>query len=385
LEGKVFSLRDGKPVLEKDVDERQVVALLEDDPGPAFATTNAAALYRISGRTERRGVYTSPTLDARQLARFGTLRWQGRRPQGSQVRFSIRSGMSSDPDRTWSNWTPWQEGTEVPLERLAPGRYFQWRAELEADGGQSPSISEILISYEQANLPPRIERLTVMEPGQVLVPANFNPAQQVYEPVHPDRQGIFTMLEAEEPSESRRMKTLWKKGYRTLQWTAEDPNGDELLYALEFRRADENDRWLAMAKDLKDSHYSFDATALPDGRYRFKLIVRDRIRAEDAEVQQTEEVSEPVLVDHSVPELVGVEADTGYLLVEVRDQWSPLRTAEFSLDAGEWLPARAVDGLLDGQHEKLVVDSPESGGLVLLRLMDAAFNVVTFDLSQGVQ
>ncbi|MGB5574904.1 MAG: hypothetical protein WBO69_16115 [Thermoanaerobaculia bacterium] len=382
LEGKVFSLSDGKPVLEKDVDERQVVVLLEDDPGPAFATTNAAALYRISGRTERRGVYTSPTLDAQQFATFGNLRWQGKVPQGSQVRFSFRTGMSSDPDRTWSDWTLWQVGMEVSLAQLPAGRYFQWRAELEADGGTSPSLSEIQISYKQTNLPPRIDSLTVMEPGQVLVPANFNPAQQVYEPVHPDRQGIFTVLEAETPSENRRLKTLWKKGYRTLRWKSEDPNEDDLFFDLEFRRADWNESWLPMAKDLRDSHHSFDATALPDGRYRFRLSVRDRIRSEESGVQRSEEISEPVLVDHSVPELVGVQRQAESLEVQVEDRWSPLRRAEFSLDAGEWLPARPVDGLLDGQNERLLVDIPASGKLILLRLMDAAFNVVTFDLSQ---
>lgn len=383
LEGKVFSLSDGKAVLEKDVDERQVVALLEDEPGPAFATTNAAAFYRISGRTERRGVYTSPTLDAKQFATFGNLRWQGKLPTAAGIRFSFRSGMSSDPDRTWSAWTPWQSGAEVSLDELPPGRYVQWRAELQADDGQSPSISEVLISYKQANLPPRIESLTVMDPGQVLVPTNFNPAQQIYEPVHPDRQGIFTVLEAQPPNDNRRLKTLWKKGYRTLRWKAEDPNGDDLFGELGFRRSAGDGDWLSMAEDLKESHYSFDGTALPDGRYRFRLVVRDRLRASEPEVQLATEISEPVLVDNSVPELLEVQRTANGFEVVVRDRWSPLRRAEFSLDADEWLPARAVDGLLDGQHERLLIESPDSTKLVLLRLMDAAFNVVTFDLSQG--
>jgi hypothetical protein len=385
LEGKVYSLSNGKPVLEKDVDERQVVVLLDDDPGPAFATTNAAAVYRISGRTERRGVYTSPTLDAQQFATFGNLRWQGKTPQGSRVRFSLRSGMSSDPDRTWSAWTAWQSGMEIPLTQVPAGRYFQWRAELEADGGVSPSLSEILISYKQANLPPRIESLTVMEPGQVLVPANFNPAQQVYEPIHPDRQGIFTVLEAKATNENRRLKTLWKKGYRTLRWKSEDPNEDDMFANLEFRRADAEEHWLPMAEDLTDTHHSFDATALPDGRYRFRLIVRDRLRSEESEVEVAELISEPVLVDHSVPVLIGVERQAAGLEVEVEDLLSPLRRAEFSLDAGEWIPAGTVDGLLDGQHETLLLDLPDSAKLVLLRLMDAAFNVVTFDLTREGQ
>jgi hypothetical protein len=140
-----------------------------------------------------------------------------------------------------------------------------------------------------------------------------------------------------------------------------------------------------MAEDLTDTHHSFDATALPDGRYRFRLIVRDRLRSEESEVQEAEVISEPVLVDHSVPVLIGVEKQAAGLEVEVEDLLSPLRRAEFSLDAGEWIPAGVVDGLLDGQHERLLLDFPDSGKLVLLRLMDAAFNVVTFDLSRDGQ
>ena len=181
------------------------------------------------------------------------------------------------------------------------------------------------------------------------------------------------------------MKTLWKKGFRTLRWKSEDPNEDALFADLEFRRADGNGDWLPMARDLKGTLHDFSVTALPDGRYRFRLIVRDRVRSEEPEAQQSEEISEPVLVDHSTPKLISVDRQSGSLEVAVEDHLSPLRRGEFSIDAGEWLPARPVDGLLDGQRERLLVDHPESGKLVLLRLMDAAFNVVTFDLSQGGQ
>jgi len=48
-EGKLYSLRDGSVVLEKDVDERQIVAVMPDQHGPALATTNAAALRVTCG------------------------------------------------------------------------------------------------------------------------------------------------------------------------------------------------------------------------------------------------------------------------------------------------------------------------------------------------
>ena len=71
------------------------------------------------------------------------------------------------------------------------------------------------------------------------------------------------------------MKTLWKKGHRSLRWSVEDDNGDELRYRLAFRpeAAAGNgagpegaaDGWLPMAGDLEDDHFGFDSTALPDG------------------------------------------------------------------------------------------------------------------------
>ena len=72
------------------------------------------------------------------------------------------------------------------------------------------------------------------------------------------------------------------------------------------------------------------------------------------------------------------------LRVVVRDTASPIREAVYSVDAAEWKPARAADGLLDGRTETLVIeggDPDEKAGLVLLRVTDAAHNVMTFDLT----
>ncbi len=386
LDGKVFSLQDHRPVLEADVDERQIVKILDDETGPAFATTNASALYQISRRSTRTGQYTSPALDSGQIARFGTLRWQGRVPAGTTLAFSVRSGMSSAPDRTWTQWSEPASGREIPLGELASGRYVQWRAGFEATKSLSPILTEVTLSYVQANLSPSIGRFEALDPGQILVPSNFNTSQQVFEPVSPDRQGIFTTIEPAKPPEgSQRLKTLFKKGYRTFQWKAEDPNDDPLRFELSFRSEDAANDWMSVVDDLEEDHYSFDSTALPDGRYRFHLRALDRPRDDDRELKTTEEISEPIVIDHSVPTLREVSKQGDALAVEVEDRWNPIRLAEYSMNAGEWIPARSEDGLLDGQRETLVLPIPDTGSLMLLRVLDAAFNVVTFDISREIQ
>lgn len=389
LEGKLYSWDGERMVLEKDLDERQVVALLPGEAGPVFATTNAPAVYRVTPEKELSGTYTSPALDAGAVARFGTLRFHGRVSGGAEVRFAFRSGVSSDPDRTWSDWTepraPSPSG-EVSLEGLPRGRYVQWRAVLGAGRSErSPRIDSVELTYRQENLRPRVSSFTVLDPGEILVPAGFNPTQQVFEPVSPNREGIFTTLDDGSAGSEARTKTLWKKGYRSLQWEVEDPNEDELVYAVHFRRGDDDGSaggaWLPVVEELEETHYSFDATVLPDGLYRFRLTASDAEENAPGEGLAGDELSEPVVVDHTPPRLVEAARGGGTLRVVLEDEWNPLRTAEVSVDAAGFEPAPAADGLLDGRREALELAVPEGARLVLLRVTDAAFNTVTFDLS----
>ena len=390
LEGKLYRWADQQMILEKDVDERQIVAALPGDPGPVFATTNAAALFRVTAGTERTGTYTSPALDAEQVASFGTFSWQGDVPPRGSIRFSFRSGVSAEPDRTWSAWTEPREGAEIPLADLPRGRYVQFRAELKAGEDASPRIYETELSYRQENLSPKIGGLAALEPGQILVPSNFNPSNQVYEPAHPNREGIFTSLTPSADDEGGgRSKVLWKLGYQTLRWSAADPNGDDLVYDLSFRPAEgkEGD-WLKVVDELKEDHYSFDALSLPDGTYRFRLRASDKPSNDPETVLVAERVSDPVVVDHTPPQLIRKEPvktekeKGGALRVTVQDAASPIREAVYSVNAEEWKPVRAADGLLDGRTEVLLIEAGKPGDLALLRVTDAAQNVVTFNLTQ---
>jgi hypothetical protein len=421
LEGKLYSWANANLQLQKDVEERQIVALLPGQPGPAFATTNAAAFYRIAAGAEKSGTYTSAALDAGQVARFGTFRWRGEAPAAGGLSFAFRSGFSAQPDRTWSAWTSPAapvaaaaadngegEGEpaasaggagalvsahELPLAELPRGRFVQWRAELKAGAGAaSPVIYGVELSYRQENLRPRIAAFQALEPGQILVPLNFNPGNQVYEPAHPARDGIFNSLEPAMPDESGRLKTLWKKGYQTLRWTASDPNEEPLVYDLFFRPAAagrESPVWLKMATGVEEDHYSFDAMALPDGVYRFRLVASDRPANDAATALAAERVSDPVVIDHTPPALVSVVRDGRRLKVTLHDDASPIREAVYSINGAEWKPARPVDGLLDGQTETVVIELPEPPApparpLVLLRVTDAAYNVISYDLSAHV-
>jgi hypothetical protein len=399
-DGKLYSYAGGRMEVDEELDDRQIVALLPGEAGPLLATTNGGALYRLVAGTERHGSLTSGPLDAGLLARFGAFRWRGELPPGASMRFALRTGMSALPDDTWSAWwTPPGEpgrdeqgaaaqGGELPLGELPRGRFVQWRVELGAAGGGAPSpvLYATELSYRQENLAPRITAFTALDPGQILVPVSFNPSNQVYEPAHPNREGIFVPVGAPAGDDlgGGRTKPLWKAGYETLRWSATDPNDDTLVYDLSFRPASapDTDPWLKIASDLEEDHYSFDATVLPDGLYRFRLVASDRQANDPAAALTAERLSEPVLIDHSPPVLVGVEHAGRQLRVTVRDAWNPIREAVYSVDAGAWKPA-PTGGLLDAQTVTVQLDAAEAerAKLLLLRVTDAAYNVVTFDLT----
>lgn len=394
-EGKIYRRLGDRLVLESDLDERQVVALVGGGGGPgegaAAVTTNASALYRIDAGRAGEGVYTSAVLDAEEVARFGVFRWRGELPAGAGLEIEVRSGLSSEPDATWTDWLAAGTGREVALGELSNGRFVQWRATFRAGSDGGPRLRSAELSYRQDNLPPEITSFEVLDPGQILVPQNFNPQNQTYEPWSPNREGIFTSVKSASENDNTRLKSLWKKGYRALRWEAEDPNGDTLEYALSFRREDDvqgdgadDEPWLPIVDELDEANFSFDATVLPDGVYRFRLDVADSPARLSGEGRTAKKVSEPAIVDHAPPRLVSARRDGDTIEAVLADAWSPLRDVVASVDAGEWRPASPADGLLDGRQETVRVPVPDGARMVLLRVTDAAWNVVTIDLLDAV-
>jgi len=380
LEGRLYRVSEDRARVVRDFEEKQIVALGWRDGSPVVLTTNGAALWCFSHQREAKGTYTSASLDAAQVARFGVFRWNGEQPEGSDVTASFRTGYSSEPDETWSEWSPPQKGREVALPADAHGRFVQYRLELTAGKTEGPRVVETELSYRQQNLRPTISTFEALDPGQILVPTGFNPTDQTFEPASPNRDGIFTTLRPT-PAREDRMKKVWKQGWLTLRWDVTDPNDDDLRYRLEVRREDDDGEWLEIADDIDAGSWAFDATALPDGDYRFRLTASDAPDNPAGEALEAQRESAPVTVDHTPPELRRVERKGGKLEVAVYDALSPLRQAEISVDGAPWRPARPADGLLDGRSEVLMLeDVPKSARLVLLRVIDASFNVRTFDL-----
>ncbi|MDX1390222.1 MAG: hypothetical protein R3344_13605, partial [Acidobacteriota bacterium] len=205
-----------------------------------------------------------------------------------------------------------------------------------------------------------------------------------YEPAHPNRDGIFTTIERSESRDGRGLKTLWKSGYRTLRWSASDPNEDELEYRLDFRRDEDGSGWIPIPDEIDEERYSFDATVLPDGAYRFRLTASDAPANAAGTELTASRVSDVVVIDHSPPRLAAATVDGDRLRVTVTDDLNILREAVVSVDAGKWKPVAGA-GLLDSRSETLDIPLAPGARLLLLRLTDASHNVITYDLSEHLR
>jgi hypothetical protein len=376
--GRVYSLKDRQLRLEAQVDQKQVVSTPAVPGGFAIVAATSPGVLRPAPRKGgRSGSYESSVRDAGRLARFGALRFEGSVPKGASVALSVRSGNSDRPDGTWSDWVrPGASGAFA----VPPARYFQWRAELAAAAsGEAPVVERVEMSWAERNARPIVEAVTVLEPGAVYPRAGASAGPAVLSVTNPDENGAFAGLEAPKEGTEATGKKLFRKGFRTVTWKGSDPNGDTLRFVVEVRR-EGSPTWFVVRREVDDAFVSFDATPLPDGRYRFRVTASDRPSNADGEALEASGESDVAVVDGTPPALSvsgrKVEGERVVLHVRASDALSPLVRAEGTVSADRWRPLAAADGALDGKEEELVLSVPKPDGpsFLAIRVVDAAGN-----------
>ncbi|MGH9579836.1 MAG: hypothetical protein ACRD2R_02480, partial [Terriglobales bacterium] len=134
------------------------------------------------------------------------------------------------------------------------------------------------------------------------------------------------------------------------RWLAQDENDDDLVYALYFR-GDGEQRWKLLQDKITDKFYSWENSLLPDGGYTLKVVASDSPSNTAADALEDQKESTRFELDSTPPAISGLEAvrTASGLRVKFRatDTFSPIRKAEYSLDAGEWQLAEPVGGIAD--------------------------------------
>lgn len=373
--GRIYSATlGGKPSLQVQSNEAQTVRFVKLASGQMYAaSSNLGKLFKLGNSTVATGSYTSSVRDASTVATWGRASFVGE----GDIELQTRSGNTATPDSTWSDWSAGIKtaGGETIVSPRA--RYLQWRATLK---GANTKLREVAISYLPRNLAPNIVSLTLQPAGVAMQPLPQQPPDPGIEQAALD-PALFGLSTNMPP------RKFYQKGAISLQWTAEDRNGDKLEYSVYYRAANSTD-YFPLKTGITENYYTVDANGLPDGRYIFKVVASDAPSNPGTMALTDEEETEPIEVDNTAPVVTAgapqVSGNKAEVTFQSEDKTSFIRRAEYQLDGGEWKPVFPTDGIADSRREdfKVSVALPDrKPHVIALRVFDANANVGSAQVS----
>ena len=361
--GKIFAVpgRDDYTDLLK-AEANQVTAFTKAPGGGIYASTsNLGKIFLLSSAADGDGTYESDVFDAHIFSQWGRAEFRG----SGNIELFARSGNVDNPDRNWSAWKKVDLGKDSEIT-APPARFIQWKAVLHP-GEAAPRLESVALNFLPKNVAPEFDEVTVT-PGVRYQSAPRPPAADISQrfdaPPNPvrDRQSVGA------------------------KWTVHDDNDDQLVYSV-YYRGDGQTRWLLLKSNLADKFYSFDASLLPDGGYTVKVVASDAPSHSPQEALSAEKESSRFEVDTTPPQIFDLKASvqSGAVHVQFRavDGFSPIKRAEYSLDAGEWHFVEPVDQLSDSKSESYDFSLPLAGDasgqehVVVVRVYDRYDNLVS--------
>jgi hypothetical protein len=350
----------------------QVTAFAKAPGGGIYAaTSNLGKVFVLGPGPEAEGTYESDVFDAKIFSRWGRVEFRG----VGNVDFSARSGNVDNPDRNWSPWKKINLGKDDETG-IPAARYAQWKAVLRA-GSTAPRLDSVALNYLPKNVAPEIDDVTVQ------VGVKYQPQPKTTgTSLGSDSSGLSSATHFEAPpSSSHDRDSIGAK------WTAHDENDDQLVYSV-YYRGDGQKRWLLLKDDITDKAYSFDASLLPDGGYTVKVVASDAPSHSPGEALTASKESRRFEVDTTPPRIenlsAALEGDRIHVTFRALDGFSPIKRAEYSVDAGDWKYVEPIGQLSDAKTENYDFkatpeaakdDSSSSEHVVVVRVYDRYDNM----------
>ncbi len=371
--GRVLNItNDGSETLVLQTNEGQISTIKANGNSFLATSSNQGKLYRFGGESLAEGTYESPVKDAKSTALWGRIWWRS----NGNVSLQSRTGNTEKPDETWSNWSEVysdQKGGQISSPKA---RFLQWRATLKSQGGNA-NLNEVSVSYLAANIAPEVLSIQIT-PTNVGLAAN---PPMIIDP-NIETSGIDPQVFGLPPAMTIPPRKLYQRGAKSLMWTAEDRNGDKLVYELYYKEVSES-TFKLLRGDLSDNFFTLDGLAVADGRYIFKVIAKDSPSNPIPQSLAGERISEAIEVDNSQPlvsavgtaQIMGEKVRVSF---EANEVTSFIKRAEYSLDGGNWQAVYADDGISDSRKERFTIDVslPKSGEYsITLRVFDSQGNV----------
>ncbi len=354
------------------------LALEPDSENILIGTGNTGKLARLGKSATHE--YASDVLDTGAFAQFGRIEVE---PGSSGYKILTRTGNIDQPARGWTDWQPLNEGQVASPS----GRFLQWKVELQPGA----SMGTVGVNYLPVNTAPVVDDLVVV-PGARLNPQPQIPSQQTVNISFPSSGQDGIVFDA--GSSSNPIQALKDRTAITVRWAAHDDNGDKLIYSL-YLRGDGETVWRLLKDKIHDEAYSFDATRVPDGGYRIKVVASSSPSEPPGNALTGEKISDRFVVDTTPPVVSAFKAIGGpvncegshcprpfEITFDAEDATSPIASAEYSLDAGPWQYIDPVGKISDSRREhyefkiNLDVESGQtSEHLITVRVYDRYDNV----------
>ena len=366
--GRIYYVtNEGRETLAVQTDANQISTIGSAGNQLFVTSSNQGSLFRLGGDPNAEGSYESSVLDAKGSASWGRIWWQS--TGGVQV--ETRSGNTDKPDETWSVWSPVGANSAVASPKA---RYLQWRAILR-NGIAPATLSEVSVAFQPRNIAPEVLNIQILPTNVGLA---SNPAVQIdpniaLSGLDPSVFGL--------PSITVAPRRVYQRGATSLQWTAEDRNGDKLVYDVLYKEVNESS-FRVLRHDIDETFMSIDGQSLADGRYIFKIVAKDTPSNPAGLAQTGERISEPVDIDNTPPTVAAqgqpvMNGNLARMTFSAVDKSSYLTKAEFSVNGEEWQAVYADDGISDSPSETYSVQIPITGPgeyVVTLRVFDVNGN-----------
>jgi outer membrane protein assembly factor BamB len=354
-EAQVYELRERtrESATIARLDHGHVLALAPGAGGRVWmGASDPAAVLALEAEFASDGSLVSEVRDMKLASRIGVVDWEARTPEGTSVTLAVRTGNSSQPDATWSEWQEVSSGREPAWAKASsPARYVQYSATLRTEKGrETPELRSVTVAHQSLNLAPEISKITVPEVGTGT-------------------------------GSARETKLSFK-------WEATDPNDDALEYRVWLQKEDWPGAVELTPEPLGEPTFTWDSTTMPVGRYRLRVAASDRRGNRPEEALEKELESDFFLVDHEAPKLkLTRRADA--VQIEAEDSHTRLVAVDSSLDGGPWIPRFPDDRIFDRNRETVSLQLPSGlrpgTHVLVVRATDAAGNVGASDLILEVE
>ena len=331
----------------------QITSMARASNGAVYAVTaNLGKLFVLGPGREQAGTYESDVFDAKSFSHWGRPQVRGT----GDFDFFARSGNVDNPDR---NWSPWTKIDLKSAERLSipAARFVQWKVSLHP-GNANTEIESVALNYLPKNIAPSIEDINVQVGARITsLPVQKPTSESVNIPL--GTTPVATPVRFDTPPSA-----VKDRDYIAVRWGAHDDNDDDLVYSIYYRGDNEND-WKLLKDNITDKYYSWDSSLLPDGGYQVRILASDAPSHSPDEALTDEKISSRFEVDSTPPVVQAlqakVEGNTMHVSFRAADGFSPIKRAEYSIDAGEWHYVEPVGKLSDAPTEEYDFSAALSG------------------------